>query len=340
MPSYNEYLTFSVGDGVLSRRSGSAVWIGALSFEERCVNSIEMLSREEFSLDRTILLDYPTQAVPELQDLELRKVHLARMMEASAKVNKTPIERKNVVSHSFQEFYSLLDFTVQEDRSSLYILDATCLSKVHTLALAAVLNEKKGADWIVAYSVPENYQSVADEIANIGWKDIIVAPLAETAYLFNEISSRGIILPGHDVDRLIIALSELEPAGGTIVMADTPRRPDLRQMSFTKNKNIIRQLEGLQSRVWKTETVGLHDLDLLEKLILDEVELAKEKSAPIILFPFGPKLHVFFAGLLLCELYPEASWFVYPIPHNYGVNYTEGVDTTLWLQNPLFRLSS
>jgi hypothetical protein len=48
------------------------------------------------------------------------------------------------------------------------------------------------------------------------------------------------------------------------------------------------------------------------------------------LFPFGPKPLVLFTALEVARFYPEASWFIYPKPYYYDVDYTEGYGETLW----------
>ena len=55
-------------------------------------------------------------------------------------------------------------------------------------------------------------------------------------------------------------------------------------------------------------------------------------SAPVILFPYGPKPLIFVSAFELALEYPEASWFVYPIPSAYDTAYSEGIDETVWLR--------
>jgi hypothetical protein len=122
------------------------------------------------------------------------------------------------------------------------VYDISCVTKIHTLALAAELHAS-GDDvrWCLAYSLPEAY-NLADLGGkhDIGWQDIVVAPLAETAALFNEADGRGVIIPGHEGDRLVVALGELEPAGGVITVAETVGRPDLRALTERRNLKIMR----------------------------------------------------------------------------------------------------
>lgn len=204
------------------------------------------------------------------------------------------------------------------------------------LALAAILAQGKHRfDWAVAYTAPENYGTLVNTPSSTkkgaGWRDIIVAPLADTASLFNESHSRGIIMTGHEADRLIVGLAELEPSGGLIINTDTPHRPDLRYMSERLNRKIIRQLTRMRASNWETKVIGMSDFSGLKKCISRELVLAQEYRAPIIFFPYGPKSLLFAIAMQLSSEYPSASWFVYPVPSSYDVNYTEGIESTIWL---------
>jgi hypothetical protein len=54
-------------------------------------------------------------------------------------------------------------------------------------------------------------------------------------------------------------------------------------------------------------------------------------NAPIILYPFGPKIVVFCFGMLLTLSYPSASWAMYPVPRTHPITYSDGVGSTQWL---------
>jgi len=164
-----------------------------------------------------------------------------------------------------------------------------------------------------------------------GWKDVLIAPLAETAALLNEAHSRGIIIPGHEADRLILGLAELEPSGGLILLMATPERPDLYELSIRNNRRVISQLTSMRSASWSRKILDWDDFEGLKESVAREIEAAREYDAPVILFPFGPKSFLFLTALSLAAAYPEASWFVYPIPTSYDVNYSEGLERTTWL---------
>ena len=308
------------------------VWLGSLSFEERCKGSLIELDENMLKIDMGFALNYSTTLSPILEDQVQRKKNWQYFESLDNKVFAQHIKQYPISSHSFQELQQCLDGILLETKANLFLFDVTCMSKIHTIALAAYLaNAESDFNWVVGYTIPENYPNLDISSKAPGWKDIIIAPLAETAWLFYESHSRGIVLPGHESNRLVVALAELEPSGGLIMIADTPRRPDLRLLSERNNKKIIRQLTSMRSRNWLTEILSLEDFDLLASRVASEIKMAHKFDAPVILFPFGPKSLIFSAAYHLCCEYPEASWFVYPIPSSYDVTYSEGIQKTYWL---------
>jgi hypothetical protein len=213
------------------------------------------------------------------------------------------------------------------------MLDITCLTKIHTMALAATLaSGYQRLNWTLGYTVPENYANFEDtDNQGSGWKDVIIAPLGGTALLFNETASRGVVLTGHEADRLVVALAEIEPSGGVVIAAESRGRPDLRVVSERRNRQILRQLTGARDSSWTSRVLAATDIRGMTETVQGEIVRAKEKRAPVILFPYGPKPLIFAAAFELVRAYPEASWFVYPIPARYDADYTEGIAETFWL---------
>jgi hypothetical protein len=311
------------------------LWIGALSFEERCLGSICTFQDHSLRITSGILLKYLTDVYPKGEaDSRLAKHHqIFERLETD--IFEEGLRVLPIEPYSFQELQDAVRSAVAEVNPDLIIFDITCLTKLHTLALSSLLPDLNSfIRQVIAYSTPENYSAALTKPktkVRLGWKDIIVAPLANTALLFNESFSRGIVILGNEADRLVVGLAELEPSGGLIVKTYNPHRPDLHRISENHNKKIVRQLTRMRASNWTMQVVDISDLAMLRKSIEDEVNSAQRNTAPVILFPYGPKLLVFCTALQLSCEYPESSWFVYPVPSAYPVHYTEGVDKTLWL---------
>lgn len=313
------------------KRAKHTLWVGTVSFEDRCLASVRCLEAADLKMYNAIAIEYPTIARPEREDYERRKVNRQRLTEFGSKLflNETQIVTLN--PYALQDFFKIFFEENQIKGESLVVFDITCMTKVHTLALASFLAlHESPSKWICAYTIPENYTSIDNSTRTPGWKDVIIAPLAETAHLLNESHSRGIIITGHEADRLLVAISELEPSGGLIIIGDTPSRPDLGRLSEQYNRGILKQLTKLRSSEWKKIVANILGLEKVKAEIKKEIKLAKGAEAPIILFPFGPKPLLFEIGHILVRDYPESTWFVYPVPNAYDVNYTEGVGKTYW----------
>jgi len=307
-------------------------WVGAVSFEERCVGSLVALAADVQRIDRAILLDYSTRAAPAAVDQARRSENADAMTRAVLRLSGRAPDRRQIAPYASESLRLLLEEIANEIRPTTVFFDISCLTKVHAISLAsALVSEFHHLRWRVAYTMPENYGDLAAFGASSSWRDIIIGPVAESAVLFNEAQGRGIIVPGHEGDRLAVALAELEPSGGLVLFADAKGRPDLRRLSEQKNQRILRHLIGLRSRSWTQARVGVADWHTAARLVTKEIELARRSDAPIILFPFGPKSLLFVVAAQLAAEYPEASWFVYPVPSIYDANYSEGIGRTVWL---------
>lgn len=330
-----ELITIPSLDVVYARLENSrrTVWLGALSFEERCTASVAAIVEQKVRLTAGIALEYETTVSPSTEAEEQRGQNWGILETLGKKAFVEGIRRQEVPAYNFQELQNILEDLLAEAEIDFVIIDITCLSKIHALAVAATLARFEGpSGWMVAYSTPENYGSLADRPQELpAWRDIIIAPMAETALLFNEASSRGIIIPGHEADRLIIALAEIEPEGGLIAVAESRRRPDLRYITERKNQRTIRRLRRMRMGRWLKCIICLTDLRKIRNNVGHEIRMAKQYDAPVIFFPYGPKSMIFAIGLQLACEYPEASWFVYPIPSSYDANYSSGAEEMIWL---------
>jgi hypothetical protein len=307
------------------------LWFGALSFEERCSGSLASIERNDLRVDKMIALEYSIDPHPMTEGRERIRKNKDILQDFNDRLCAEELEFKRIDSYSFQGLQEIVE-TAVESPDDFIIFDITCMTKIHALALAATLAQiGSSCKWAIAYSTPENYGNLGGLTKGFGWQDIIIAPLAETASLYNEANGRGIIITGHEADRLIVALGELEPTGGVIVVPDTPKRPDLRYVSTRINSKIVRQLTGMRLQSWTRHVVSIDDLAKLRSCISREVDLARRYEAPVMLFPYGPKSLIFFSALQLSSEYPEASWFVYPILSTHFVSYSEGIENTMWL---------
>ena len=307
--------------------NGSVMWVGAVSFEDRCTRSLQILRQEGIKLCRVCALNYGTTAYPADLDKEKRRnnASILRNLARSALAAWKPLSVEEYSYYSVREV--LTRAFHQADKDTTVVVDITCLTKIHTIALAALLPLVKN-DVVIACTSPENYRH-PDEM-KLAWKDIIIGPIGGDGSLHNEQHSRGIILTGLESARLIVSLSEIEPSGGTVVLPLNQRRRDFSAANIRKNQRILSQLTRGANSAWKVGRADISDLKALKNLVCAEILEAQQYDAPIFLFPFGPKAFVFSSALTLVEKYARGAWFVYPIPAFYDVGYTEGSASTSW----------
>ena len=309
----------------------ASAWLGSVSFEERCIGSLIEFHRAGITVENTFVFEYKRAAVRTPEEIAARQANKESLELLAAGVSRRPVTHVPIEAYSFQEFADCLTEIVADSDLEAVVIDVSCLTKIHTLALAsAIATWPRSVNLMIAYSVPENYGVSTTKRRSLGWKDILVAPLAETAHLLNESQGRGIIVPGHEADRLIIGLAEMEPAGGLVLMADTPRRPDLRFLCERANQRVLKQLTVKHPEKWRREIVPLLNTSAVPRLVDKEIHAAAAANAPILLFPFGPKIILFLVATRLASSYPGGSWFVYPVPFGYSVDYSTGIEQTLW----------
>jgi hypothetical protein len=324
----------SISDDHVLRAVKSAkrsVWIGALSFEERCTGSLLKLRGIDAHLTDGIIVDYETSIVPHPDGETRRARNKSQLMELADGLIQNPIRVERLSPYAFDDVRHLLQKACTPQQYDLMILDISCVTKIHTMAFGAFLALETDRGAIVTYAIPENYGFLDEKLeARPAWSDVILAPFSEGASLFYEANGRGIIIPGHEAHRLIVAIGEIEPAGGRILISEHPGRPDLKHLMLRRNQRLLQQLSRMRSRRWERRSVVVLDPSTVERELRDLVEEVQQRQAPILLFPFGPKSVVFTCAVWLSARYPDASWFVYPIPASYDVNYSFGIQQVIW----------
>lgn len=316
----------------LSRDSNDGIaWFGINSFEDRCLASLSRLSSAGISISRICFLDYPTSAQPEVEDRRIRKSHRERVASIASSCGAV-LHNPSVDAYASAGLeLELVNFSnVAGGRR--WIIDISCLTKIHVVTLANFLlsNVAGRENAALVYTSPRAYGNLDQVSKQIGWNDVIIAPVAASAKMHNEGDSRGIVIAGHESERLWSALNEIEPSSGLLILGRIPSRPDITRLSEKINKGVIKHMALDYSTAWTRHVVDVSDIEHLERLIAHEVEKASQADAPIILYPFGPKSLILAASSHLLKHYPSGSWFVYPVPARYDLTYSEGASGSYW----------
>jgi hypothetical protein len=307
------------------------LWVGAISFEDRCRASLHVLAKQSALISQGIVLNYPTRIQPERegelkrsQNLEFILGHVGR----GSQVHRIP-------SYRFGAFLGILSDVHAEHRKTggevQYVFDITCLTKIHTLALAYWLATTPELPRVlIAYSRPHDYGSPIRKVWDKGaWLETVVAPFDIDPFP-RATGVTGIALLGHEGDRLRLALDEVPMDEGVIVVVKSDE-PRLDFVAETQNRWLLDDI----SRQNDPASVFLHrvpllDMARLQKIVVATSDNARAKGMRLMLYPFGPKPLIFGASLFAVGNYLLGTWYTYPIPRTYDLDYTVGVGTTYW----------
>ena len=318
----------------------SEIFIGALSFERRCIGALLAYLAEHDRVGDAILLDYAGDATPGADALERRNAHYDAISRACAERNVRAI-RTRVSPYAMTPLRDIVrSASVTANR---VVVDITCMTRPHVLSVAATVTEFDS--WLVGYTRAVGYGNLGAADANGGWRDTLVLPLHEDATLRNEGVALGLVLLGHEPARTGLALDELEPGAGIVVSSLDQARPDLQRVALRTHGPLLNYLERLRMpgprgallhnyidrEGWDEAIVRLDALaDDAEAIARPLIAAARAVQGPIVLYPFGPKITCFVFGRILATAYREASWAVYPIPRSHPLDYSSGVGLTEW----------
>lgn len=323
-------------------RSQPFSFFGVVSFEKRCTTSAQNLVSNGLVPTEACFLSYKTRAFPEEINsfsMEANKRDFFRILENSCKL-ETP-DPLNPYSINILRYQ--MDKLLSECSSSFYLIDISCMTRIHLFAIALLVATNKIDYSKVAfcYTCPQSYS--LHKRGSIGWRDTVLVPIGKNRTFRREGHARGLVMAGHDSERLSIALSELEPASGLLIFAETPRRPDFLQRARESNRTISKRLltlrmprpfsskETVSFDQWSEKFVELTSFGQFYSLIDPEIQAAINDEGPIILFPFGPKSLTLASGILLATTNNLNAWAVYPIPEGYPANYSTGSAMIHWM---------
>jgi len=313
------------------RDAKGIAWFGINSFEDRCLASLSRLLTAGIKCSRLCFVDYPTSAQPEADDRRIRKSHRESAASIATSFGETLFNPTVEAYASAGLEFELVKFS-GEVGNRRWVIDISCLTKIHVITLATFLasDAAKVATIFLVYTSPRAYGNLDQVSKQIGWNDVIIAPVAATAKMHNEGDSRGLVIAGHESERLWSALNEIEPASGVLVLGRIPTRPDITRLSEKINKGVIKHMSIDYAAAWTRQVVDVSDTKTLEELVAQEIEKAAKDDAPMILYPFGPKSLILAAAGQLLKGYPSGSWFVYPVPAGYDLTYSEGSSGSYW----------
>lgn len=315
-----------VGVGAKSR---GCVFVMVNSYEARTSHAMQQFLAQINAPTEFILVDYRGGATSQTTAEERRNKNFELFLKKIKDAGHTRPAVQAIDPYSFSALNQFVQTLVRDHRESDIIIDLTCMTKVHAMALGASIAALSPDDrrrFVMSYVIPDAYGILPKgEVA--GWQRVIIAPLVQGAVLENERDSRAILLPGFEADRLVAALAEVEPSHGLAIIQGFESRPELGMMANDQTASVLRLAPASQ---WEQMTCSILDPVTLLAEIGKETELAKRKHAPMFLYAFGPKPTAVLGAFELARKYPRGAWFVYPVPNGYAHIESVGVDRCLW----------
>jgi len=304
-------------------------WIGAVSFEERCSGSLQVLAASERRVARAYVLRYATTVVGARDLEERRNRRMDSMVSMLAKSGCKDIIDREVDAYGSRDTAEVVEQCVGRlSPNDELVVDITCLTKITAITACGRL-ATRGGTACVAYTLPRVYGGMAENRRDFGgWRSSVIMPLGREPRSLDEGKSRGIVVPGHESHRLTIALGDIEPSGGCLVRAITPDRPDFEAVTASRNRRLIETFVG--RRGWKEQRVVFTDSSTMRELVALEAAVARQNQGPLYLYLLGPKSLLASGVMSAVSEYPEGSWIVYPAPSFYDAEYSSGIGTTYW----------
>jgi len=313
-------------------------FLAAISFEERSTAWATFMADRARPPERAVLFDYTTEAEPADEDTEMR----GRCRSIFSKALQAENRAVEVLSANAFAANALTEQTatwIKQCAGRPILVDISCLTRIHLIALVGALRTTGVPDSSVfyCYTIPDAYGFQRAD--RIGWRDVLFIRAGKRGVFKREGFSRGIILAGHDGERLSVALQELEPASGTMVYSRSRKRPDFLRKARDVNESVERRLKELlmprwddsetsgrrQLDRWQFECVATTDFEALAKIVQNQVVAAAQDRGPVVIFPFGPKPMSLSVALMLSDWSVGEAWAVYPVPERFSVTYSSGV---------------
>lgn len=311
------------------------VHVVVISSEDRSIASVEALCHLDCIPSRLLAFTYPRfQEIRAERRGPTNHDRLVTMMKPAK-----PLVKEVSNAHAFSMLHRELANIIDRAQRLPIVIDFTCMTEVHLLALVSVAMTatRLESELYFCYTTPQYYSF--EEQGFIGWKDVLFVPIGDLTAASSDGHSQGLILPGHDGERLAVALQEYEPESGMILYTRPEGRPDFLLKAREANRTVAQRLlllrSGPQSNAaetaWCEAGTMLDDLDQVLEISTALAEKARRTAGPLMLFPFGPKLVTLAAALAMTEERGLASWAVCPIPTRHRPDFTFGSGHTYCL---------
>jgi len=318
--------------------SRDLVFVGAGSGEERSSACFEQLVRSQRMPRSVYVVDYDTPALRGKGEPDATTEGGDSLLwQASRRLQElrgSQTKQLLLNPYASQPFIDAVVELRQAENGCTLVLDYSCFTRVHVIALATIM-----AQWpdhtpspVLCYTIPQSY--VIETRERRAWRDVLLVPIGSPKASENEGRAYGLVMAGHDSDRLGVALQEYEPDRGIVTYIMTKNRPDFYRRAREANSDIVSWLRAIRDPGPDTEGEGfswtetvlmLEDVERVESATRLLVDSARQERATVLLFPFGPKLSALAAAFTIARESDIPAWGILPTPIGVEGEFSWGV---------------
>ncbi len=323
--------SYRADDALEHIETGAFAFVAAASSEERSTAWAAALGAADKAPRLALLADYSsTMGRPpdDVDRLDRNVADIAKMLGV------TPEVQRELNPYSFAQCFASLERALERAGGLPLLVDYTSMSTIHIMALARLVADfgHAGPTILLCYSTPRFYEFGG--IGTRGWKDTLFVPVGSAAQLDREGLARGLILAGHDEERLSVALQEFEPDGGVVLYTATDDRPDFLKRAKEANRGVVERLLKLRIQgdtvgsngvyAWEEQAASIDDIERIVKTVGRLAESTHADRGPVVVFPFGPRISILVSALTLACAPGVSSWAVVPVPSSFRIDDSRG----------------
>ncbi|MFV3114251.1 hypothetical protein [Gordonia amicalis] len=301
--------------------------MGASSFEPRCTNSLEVLCAAGL-VQHILVVNYETRIIPMYGRDEV--AHKRAEFQGFS-VRQRSIDYRSIHAHRIAALHGELLRIGRKFSNCPIIIDVSCLTKVHAIAVAEWLSEREQSDppVFVCYSSPESYSwDVGNSVLRGEFRELVFCPIGG----MNEddrdpVGMRSMVdviaLLGHEGGRALYAMSGIDVERGLCVLFDDPLNETPGSVARVENSTLIGRILKNKLGDWSYFPTVNGDLsDLHTRVSRFVLNSASNRQ---VIIPLGPKVAIVQSALAALSVGHGDIWVSYPVPNSYVWPYSYGV---------------
>jgi hypothetical protein len=245
-------------------------------------------------------------------------------------------ERRALFPYRMASGFQLFEHVIrrcEESECDTLIMDTTCFTKIHAVALAEWLMGREPASkvrLVVASTRPHQYGLQSHGWRRAEYRDIVFAPVGETLESVARKDWRSLVdviaLVGHEGARLKMALSLIEVDQGLAVIPQPDNGSDAGVIGRLENADFLSDARAGRNGSWQLAEVERGEVELLHGLVTDFIK--RSRADRVVVVPLGPKPLIIQSMASALFAQRRRIWVSYPVPQSYNLTYSSGAGAT------------